>query len=731
MDNSYRIVEPDDYYPSAPRRINPIRRFFRKLSGGSQVSLRRKLIMLGAPIIASLLVVSVFATQILIDNKAKTDIVFERPEFDSLNEHEYNRGLDNPLSALAAVEEETEESEIETETEPTEEETETETEAVTEAITEAATEPAFVEYDRYVNTTANLRFGPSTETDIEATLAPNTKVTVMGVSGDWSLVRLAAGQNGYIRSDLLSRAPVEVEAAPAETPAATPEPTRAEAQTEAPTRAETQSQTERQTERETTRPTMSGTMYVRPDYAYIRSGPGQENNDIGFAMKGDKVTVVNDFEEWAQIRTQTGLTGFIFKELLSSTPIEGRAESFLQVDRSVYVTVSYAYLRSGPSTDSSVVGGAERNELLTQTETDGSWSKVKTTDGVTGYIRNDLLTRETPENVIRKTQATTAAPTTAAPTATTPPTNAGSNFQNVNRTVYVNTAAANIRRDATTDSARVTTVYYGTELTQVSTNGSWSKVTTSNGTTGYMLNSLFTTEAPAATTAPTTSPTTAPTSTESSWAARDRYVWVFVASANLRSDASTNASIVTSVSRGTKLKQTASNGTWSKVTTEGGTNAYILNTLFQLEEISAPEPTTAPTSPPDSGNASKRQQVVNAAMAQVGKPYVFGSASPSVGFDCSGLVMYAYNQAGYGIRYHSATQQGRRYGTTVSYSPGNYSTLLPGDLLFFGSGSTYTHVGIYVGNGQMVHAPRPGYNVTTVHMSNYWRPPVIVKRLYP
>ena len=137
--------------------------------------------MLGAPIIASLLVVSVFATQILIDNKAKTDIVFERPEFDSLNEHEYNRGLDNPLSALAAVEEETEESEIETETEPTEEETETETEAVTEAITEAATEPAFVEYDRYVNTTANLRFGPSTETDIEATLAPNTKVTVMGV----------------------------------------------------------------------------------------------------------------------------------------------------------------------------------------------------------------------------------------------------------------------------------------------------------------------------------------------------------------------------------------------------------------------------------------------------------------------------------------------------------------------------------------------------------------------
>ena len=137
--------------------------------------------------------------------------------------------------------------------------------------------------------------------------------------------------------DSLSRAPVEVEAAPAETPAATPEPTRAEAQTEAPTRAETQSQTERQTERETTRPTMSGTMYVRPDYAYIRSGPGQENNDIGFAMKGDKVTVVNDFEEWAQIRTQTGLTGFIFKELLSSTPIEGRAESFLQVDRSVYV----------------------------------------------------------------------------------------------------------------------------------------------------------------------------------------------------------------------------------------------------------------------------------------------------------------------------------------------------------------------------------------------------------
>jgi cell wall-associated NlpC family hydrolase len=87
------------------------------------------------------------------------------------------------------------------------------------------------------------------------------------------------------------------------------------------------------------------------------------------------------------------------------------------------------------------------------------------------------------------------------------------------------------------------------------------------------------------------------------------------------------------------------------------------------------------------------------ALDQRGKPYQFGGAGPNV-FDCSGLVMYAYAQAGMpGLPHSSAAQQG--LGVSVSRAD-----LRPGDLVFFGSPAF--HVGIYVGNGMMINAPQTG-----------------------
>jgi cell wall-associated NlpC family hydrolase len=92
------------------------------------------------------------------------------------------------------------------------------------------------------------------------------------------------------------------------------------------------------------------------------------------------------------------------------------------------------------------------------------------------------------------------------------------------------------------------------------------------------------------------------------------------------------------------------------------------------------------------------QAVVDAAMAQRGKPYVWAAAGPG-SYDCSGLVQYAYQAAGMSLPHSSLMQS--RMGTQVSRSQ-----LLPGDLVFFYS--PVSHVGIYIGNGQMVHAPTFG-----------------------
>jgi len=97
---------------------------------------------------------------------------------------------------------------------------------------------------------------------------------------------------------------------------------------------------------------------------------------------------------------------------------------------------------------------------------------------------------------------------------------------------------------------------------------------------------------------------------------------------------------------------------------------------------------------------------VDWALAQVGTPYIWGGETPGVGFDCSGLVQAAYKVAGIALPRVAQDQ----YDATTKLGPDN--SLEPGDLVFFGSGPTdVTHVGIYIGNGQMVDAPYTGVDV--------------------
>lgn len=93
--------------------------------------------------------------------------------------------------------------------------------------------------------------------------------------------------------------------------------------------------------------------------------------------------------------------------------------------------------------------------------------------------------------------------------------------------------------------------------------------------------------------------------------------------------------------------------------------------------------------------------VLQAARDQLGKPYVWGASGPDT-FDCSGLTMYAYAQAGISLPHYTGAQWNA--GRHVSRGE-----LQPGDLVFFGS--DLHHVGMYVGNGQMIEAPHSGANV--------------------
>ncbi len=117
----------------------------------------------------------------------------------------------------------------------------------------------------------------------------------------------------------------------------------------------------------------------------------------------------------------------------------------------------------------------------------------------------------------------------------------------------------------------------------------------------------------------------------------------------------------------------------------------------------------------------KRHQAIRMAKKQIRKKYRWGGASPRTGFDCSGLTQYAYKSAKVSLPRTANAQ----YKQTKRISMAN---LQVGDLIFFRTRQTRTrvnHVGIYLGAGKFIHAPRSGKRVSIAKLNKYWRRKVV------
>lgn len=125
----------------------------------------------------------------------------------------------------------------------------------------------------------------------------------------------------------------------------------------------------------------------------------------------------------------------------------------------------------------------------------------------------------------------------------------------------------------------------------------------------------------------------------------------------------------------------------------------------------AAEPAPAPAAAAPAPAPAPAQVAVDTALAQVGKPYVWGGGGPG-SFDCSGLTRFAYAAAGVPLPHSSSGQA--QIGVPVAPLD-----LQPGDLVFYYS--PISHVGIYIGDGKIVHAgtEATGVEITTVSMAGY------------
>ena len=156
----------------------------------------------------------------------------------------------------------------------------------------------------------------------------------------------------------------------------------------------------------------------------------------------------------------------------------------------------------------------------------------------------------------------------------------------------------------------------------------------------------------------------------------------------------------------------------------------ILATSFGLFACSTTPERTA-ISEPKQGYRSlapvsdKGENIALIAQSMIGKRYLYGGSSPRQGFDCSGLVYFTHTQVG---DYVPRTSRDQLYASRKI----TLDELQPGDLLFYRINGKPSHVGIYIGNKQFVHAPSSGKKVSITTMDNpYFKPRLIrAGRLY-
>lgn len=257
----------------------------------------------------------------------------------------------------------------------------------------------------------------------------------------------------------------------------------------------------------------------------------------------------------------------------------------------------------------------------------------------------------------------------------------------------------NVRKKASTDSKVVGKMTNKDACEIISVKGDWAQIT-SGKVKGYVKTSYLLTGD----------------------AAKDvakkeitQVVTVNTTTLRVREKASEDSAILSLVGEGEDLVVEDTKDGWYKVEVDDQ-KGYISGDYVEVTE-KLPTASTVKELEYGEGYTDSRVSLVQFALQFVGNRYVWGGTSLTNGIDCSGFTMQVYARYGIGLPHHAASQPA--YGTKISASEAK-----PGDLFFYGSGNSIGHVGIYIGNGQIVHASnaRTGIKIS----SAYYRTPICV-----
>ena len=262
----------------------------------------------------------------------------------------------------------------------------------------------------------------------------------------------------------------------------------------------------------------------------------------------------------------------------------------------------------------------------------------------------------------------------------------------------------NIRQEASTDSEVVGILTNHSACELLEDAGEWYKVT-SGKVTGYVNKQYLVTGDEAEAIAEQEIKTVATVNTET---------------LNVRAEKSTEAEVLSQVGNSEAFTVNSVADGWVEISVDDSVG-YISQDYVTLAQA-LPTAKTIEQVKYGDGVSDVRASVVSYALQFVGNRYVWGGTSLENGIDCSGFTMRILGKYGISLPHSSKAQPS--YGTKISASEAK-----PGDLFFYGSGRSISHVAIYIGNGQIVHASnkRDGIKVSNA----YYRNPICVTRYLP
>ena len=392
------------------------------------------------------------------------------------------------------------------------------------------------------------------------------------------------------------------------------------------------------------------------------------------------------------------------------------------------VNVETANLRETADSNSKILEQLSLDQEVEIIEKSGDWYKVKAL-GITGYLRQDLITVEQSQEEIESTsseenqESAQSEETSVAPEETNTTSEESKEAQQDDSSaIKEDGATKRIKEDTklkivpAINATDIIEVKKDEEVIVTETINDWVCVETET-TKGWLrkdkLKDIEETE------------TAQPEENKEAEATQPveekvlKTLFINAETVNVRKEPNTESEVVVKLSVNTSVDVYSEENGWSKVKVDGK-EGYISSALLsdkkqetsrsltttrkqeeqKQEQVST---TTQQTTATESGQGAK---VVETAKSYIGSKYVYGASGPN-SFDCSGFTSYIYKQFGVSLSRTAAGQYGN--GTAV-----NRSDLQLGDLIMFGpSASAINHVGIYIGGGRIVHAANTSRGVTT------------------